>query len=145
MHLLSYTSVWTGSPDSIELELVKISSIAQKQNPLFNICGVLFYHGGRFLQLLEGPEEQVRQLMKNISIDPRHTDIRVIIDRKTAVRSFPSWNMDTFNLDTHQHLDLEILAECASLFNSTPEANAEHFVQALRIVLHCSQLHAISS
>lgn len=60
-------------------EVVKeIVAAARRHNPVHGITGALLFDGERFGQLIEGEEVPVRALLQNISVDPRHTDVRVL-------------------------------------------------------------------
>lgn len=57
------------------------------------VTGMLLYRGGRFVQILEGPEQAVRDLLETIEADDRHTGIRVLIDEFVEHRNFADWTM----------------------------------------------------
>ncbi|TDL45304.1 BLUF domain-containing protein [Microbacterium oleivorans] len=58
-----------------------------------DITGMLLYRNGRFIQILEGPEQAVRETMGKIERDPRHDHLRVLIDEFTEDRNFAEWTM----------------------------------------------------
>jgi hypothetical protein len=109
VHLLVYTSQYSGTPDTIDADLKDIVSKAQRNNPGSRITGVLFYHGGRFLQFIEGPEDSTRELLSRISRDTRHGEVEILFDEQISERGFEQWAMDTFNLTTQEVLGLELL------------------------------------
>lgn len=58
-----------------------------------DLSGLLLYRGGRFLQVLEGPEPAVRDAIDRIGHDPRHRDLRVLVSEPIEERRFPDWTM----------------------------------------------------
>ncbi|WP_065571422.1 BLUF domain-containing protein [Microbacterium oleivorans] len=58
-----------------------------------DITGMLLYRNGRFIQILEGPEQAVRETMGKIERDPRHDHLRVLIDEFIEERNFAEWTM----------------------------------------------------
>lgn len=59
MHLIIYISDYTGKDKDIGRDLIKIQKSSVKNNPDLGITGVLFYHNGNFLQVLEGMQENL--------------------------------------------------------------------------------------
>jgi hypothetical protein len=116
MHLIVYSSRHTGSQSEITEVLDDIVRAAKENNPGQQITGVLFYQKGQFVQLLEGEEPQLRELLAIIERDPRHTDIRILLDRKVSQRGFSDWNMDSFNLDEETSLELDMLGQVVEIF-----------------------------
>ena len=45
------------------------------------------------MQLLEGGKKEVDELFDAIRLDPRHTDIKVVLESDCQFRSMPSWVM----------------------------------------------------
>lgn len=63
------------------------------------ITGCLIYHNRMFIQVLEGKEENVLQLMENITRDDRNKDVQVIHKGKIKERGFLGWRMSFINTD----------------------------------------------
>lgn len=105
MYLIIYTSQFTGVTDDINSVLSDIVTVAKIKNPLDNITGVLFFHNGRFLQILEGEAVALEKLMQILARDPRHQQIQRIVDEPILERGFSAWNMDFFNLSDEDVLD----------------------------------------
>ncbi|TPW78534.1 BLUF domain-containing protein [Schumannella sp. 10F1B-5-1] len=57
------------------------------------ITGMLLYDRGRFIQILEGPMDAVRDLLDRIREDPRHSGMRVLMDEVIDRRQFAEWSM----------------------------------------------------
>ncbi len=74
-------------------ELADLLTKARVKNERLEITGLLVYHDGNFLQVVEGPEAKVRQLFHTIENDPRHAHIIKLIDRPVEERQFSDWAM----------------------------------------------------
>lgn len=93
-HRLIYYS--TANPDNPRplhelLEQVEVSGAQRKTT--MDVTGILFAHDGRFLSVLEGPKDNVRQVYGAISCDRRHASLSVISDQPAPARHFPDWNV----------------------------------------------------
>lgn len=86
------------SPD----DLRDIHAKARTNNAPLDVTGSLFYNGGWFLQVLEGPAATLDSLYKKIELDPRHKNSRVLYNEPASFRTFPRWNMNMTNLDDRQ-------------------------------------------
>ena len=72
-----------------------IVSTARSYNPSQGITGVLVFGSGIFFQWLEGPRDNVTQLMANIKADPRHQDVvHLSAVEEVRERMFPDWDME---------------------------------------------------
>ena len=93
-HRLIYYS--TANPDNPRplhelLEQVEVSGAQRKTT--MDVTGILFAHDGRFLSVLEGPKDNVRQVYGAISCDRRHASLSVISDQPAPARHFPDWSV----------------------------------------------------
>ncbi|WP_158094268.1 BLUF domain-containing protein [Erythrobacter donghaensis] len=70
-----------------------ILATSARNNPARGITGLLLFNGRNFLQLLEGDEGEVSELMQTISADPRHSGVSVIDRRSITARACPTWAM----------------------------------------------------
>ncbi len=99
MHMIAYISDVNVAGEALDRQVDDIVKVAKRENLARNISGVLFLVNGRFLQVIEGEEASLRQLMKNIAGDDRHKDIEILLDTPVEERGFGHWNMDVFRLD----------------------------------------------
>lgn len=76
-------------PDDL-FELVEKS---RRKNAEHDLTGMLLFHEGQFLQLLEGPEPAVRACFAVVERDPRHESIKVLLTGECEQRDFPEWTM----------------------------------------------------
>lgn len=118
LHLITYISDHIGPPDSAAQHCTDIVATSKAANPRHDITGVLFFTRGKFLQVIEGPEEELRQLMRNIEGDARHTNVQYLIDTPVARRGFSRWNMDFFRLEPEQKFDAETMKELTRSFEA---------------------------
>ena len=57
------------------------------------ISGLLIYHEGTFLQVIEGESEDVNEIFNKIRRDPRHKDVTLLMDEEIHEREFGKWGM----------------------------------------------------
>lgn len=106
-------------------EIVRISS---RNNAKRGVTGLLLFHEGRFLQILEGAEEVVDQLFEKIEEDERHTQIDVILTLQSRTRLFSQWSMGLKHLSVEDinQLDTEFTTSgIKSKFANTPHVFLE--------------------
>ena len=60
---------------------------------------MLLFREGQFLQLLEGPEREVKSVFELVKRDPRHRDVTVLLAEAVDERQFPDWTMGFERLD----------------------------------------------
>lgn len=76
-------------------ELTELLKQARAHNRQLHVTGLLLHSSdGRFLQVLEGEETDVRQLYyQRIQPDPRHYHCEVLGEGRISGRSFAKWDM----------------------------------------------------
>ncbi|AFL74487.1 EAL domain-containing protein [Thiocystis violascens] len=74
----------------------------RKQSNTYNrstgLTGCLLYQDGLFMQMLEGQREVVSALMDEVKADPRHRDVRIVIEGPARQRVFLDWGMAVHDL-----------------------------------------------
>ena len=80
-------SLW----DATTLEAILETS--RKLNTKKQITGMLIYCEGGIIQVLEGPEEALRNTFTRIEADKRHKNIIPLVDRVIPTRNFENWSM----------------------------------------------------
>jgi len=83
-------------------ELIAIHKTAKSNNELIDVTGSLFYNGGWFLQVLEGPIETINKLFHKIEKDSRHKNSRILYNEPAKFRTFTRWSMNMTNLEDRQ-------------------------------------------
>ena len=144
MHLIIYISDYTGNPKEIGRDIIKIHKSSVKNNPSLGITGVLFYHNGKFLQVLEGMQEHLEHLMTALENDPRHAGITRIVDTEVAKRGFPDWQMDVFNLDADAVLKRNDLIAYEEMFSRQCSMDAALFINMLNSLYGDAELYKIA-
>jgi hypothetical protein len=91
--MLSLVYSSTATVDFTDADLMALLVASRNNNDFDGITGVLAFRDGRFLQLLEGPMNAVRDRMRIIEHDPRHTQVTVLMEEVTQTRQFPDWTM----------------------------------------------------
>lgn len=74
-------------------DLIDILNISRINNERHQITGLLIYHEGSILQILEGTEDSLDIIFDKIQKDNRHKGIMKFGNFSIAERSFPSWSM----------------------------------------------------
>ena len=82
-----------------DMDLADLLTRAREKNEHNSVTGMLLYKDGRFIQLLEGHEEQVRESFERICKDERHTAVEMLWHRYVQYRDFPDWTMGFVNAD----------------------------------------------
>ena len=73
--------------------LDEILSSARENNGKNDITGMLLFHEGSFIQVLEGEKDKVLALYEKISADPRHENTNVVLRTEVEERAFSQWSM----------------------------------------------------
>jgi hypothetical protein len=88
---LIYSSAAVGALNEVELSRILLS--ARRMNPALGVTGMLLYHEGSFLQVLEGEEKNVETVFERIGRDPRHCRIMLLLRRSIDAQQFQEWSM----------------------------------------------------
>ena len=70
---------------------------ANLKNRRSDVTGILLFNGRHFFQLLEGPEEQVKEIYRCICNDPRHHNIVELMCDYAPARRFGKVGMELFD------------------------------------------------
>ena len=106
-----------------------IITTSKANNPKHGITGILLYHKGRFVQVIEGEEEDLRCLMQKIEKDDRHQNLQYLVDESISERGFDQWNMDFFNLSDKENLDYGQMMEISKLYKKQPLIRSDQLVK----------------
>ena len=74
-------------------EINDILTVAQRQNAVLGVTGLLTFNHGFFAQVLEGDPDTVEELFETIQMDPRHDDITILEVTEVEERAFSEWHM----------------------------------------------------
>jgi hypothetical protein len=91
LHQLIYRSRAT-SP-ATEEEISTILAQSEKNNGPLGISGCLIYYNERYIQFLEGKEDNLEKLYDRIKTDKRHYNVTTLGRFKAEERVFSNWKM----------------------------------------------------
>ena len=89
---LTYTSLARLDLDVRDLE--DIHRTAREMNAIEGITGVLIFNGTHFLQIIEGADQAIDELVERLRRDPRHSAVEIRDQSMIECRSFPDWSME---------------------------------------------------
>lgn len=102
---------------------------ANIKNRRSDVTGILLFNGHHFFQLLEGPEEQVKEIYRCICNAPRHHNIVELMCDYAPARRFGNVGMELFDLQKHERNDVlqAVLNKGTSKFQLTYDDRALQF------------------
>ena len=92
-----------------DAQLLSIQTSATRNNGRRDITGILLYGRRWFIQLLEGPLENLNDVMEMIRCDDRHHEIEFLSRGPSDERLFPTWSMGVVSLE-QKDLGIDIKA-----------------------------------
>jgi FAD-dependent sensor of blue light len=117
---------------NISIEQVRdILAVAQRHNAAVGLTGVLISGGGMFMQVLEGPEQEVLRVYVKIMEDKRHGNCRLIYISPVGERLFQKWSM---GLIESKPLEFQHVTRLTESRQATVESPA--FARVMREFLH---------
>lgn len=97
MRSLVYTS--TQTRPITDSELAQILAVGREKNTRLGVTGMLAHRDANCIGIIEGDDDIVRERFEQVRADPRHTNVRVLLDEPIMQRSFPDWSMAFQSLD----------------------------------------------
>lgn len=91
VHRLVYVSAAT--TEFSDAELRELLSVARSNNSARGVTGMLLYHQGSFIQVLEGAQPEVESIYAKIEQDPRHENSTILLKGDADERTFEGWAM----------------------------------------------------
>ena len=76
-----------------EWQVDAIVDVSRHRNRDLDVTGALMFTHSNFVQVLEGSQSALDELMSSIRRDRRHRDVRVLEVEAIAARRFASWSM----------------------------------------------------
>lgn len=93
LYNLVYCSRATAGVDDAAVE--RIIAASRRHNPARGITGLLVFGSGIFFQWLEGPRDNVMELMATLKTDLRHENVvSLSTTEEVRERLFPDWDME---------------------------------------------------
>jgi hypothetical protein len=74
-------------------ELQELARRAGEMNASKGITGALLFVDQSFIQIIEGEQQSIDELLSIIEGDSRHRDMKIILDRQARSRDFYDWSM----------------------------------------------------
>ncbi len=82
--------------------LAQILTVSRNNNTQNDITGILLYHEGSIIQVLEGDKQTVNALYNKILLDRRHKSVIKMTEGMAEERSFADWSMAFKPLTTEE-------------------------------------------
>ncbi len=80
-------------------DLRALLTVARRNNTALGVTGMLLHDAGSFLQVLEGPPDNVMSIFGRISKDARHGRVVTLLRTSVTQRTFPEWTMGFATVD----------------------------------------------
>ena len=119
MDLKSLTYTSRAKLDLSADDLHDIHRIARELNSIDGITGLLVFNGTHFLQIIEGAEAAIDDLVARLRRDPRHSGLEIRDEHKISHRSFPDWSMELVRVNASYFEARDTIAD--RLPDSVPE------------------------
>jgi hypothetical protein len=86
--IVSLTYMSTASTPFDSTQIAALLQQSRENNERRGLTGMLLFKNGRFMQVLEGAEKDVRERYAVIAADSRHTDLKTLVDESIDRRRF---------------------------------------------------------
>lgn len=93
MRQVVYRSITTSPSGHAADAIPGIVHDAVARNGIEGITGLLYCEEDSFLQVIEGHDDSIEELLGRLEADPRHRGLRILTDREIAWREFGGWTM----------------------------------------------------
>lgn len=143
VYLLAYTSIATQPFDEQQVE--ELANYSAAKNEMRRITGFLNYNPTKhqFLQVLEGGEDDVENLIEVISADSRHKLLNVLRVGNHPRRLFSGWAMRLIDEETSDKINLEdLLDACLRNMSDPPYDRVWLRESALRMIQQVALLRS---
>lgn len=127
---VTYTSLARLDLESTDLE--DIHRTAREQNAMDGITGLLVFNGTHFLQIIEGSEGAIDELLEKLRRDSRHSGFEVRDRRKVERRSFPDWSMELVRVNASYFEAKDTIADL--LPNTVPDAIQSRILRMTELI-----------
>ena len=92
--------------DLNDQELRSIAMFSALSNKTQNIAGLLLYHNGQIMQVLEGPKQAVLDLYTRIEKDKGHYAVECLTQGDCENPAFDSWSMGYRPVNSQGEMDI---------------------------------------
>ncbi len=102
-----------------------IAQAAAERNSSQDVTGLLLFNGKRFLQVLEGPRDNVEKIYDRIGRDGRHRALVMLRKQEVAEREFGEWGMA---YDDPVQPSASLRHKVAALLDQAGPSTRAHFI-----------------
>ena len=113
-------------------EVAHLLQRARERNEDYGVTGVLLYHGGNFMQYIEGPKDSLDVIYDIIKKDDKHTGIIVVSREVIERRQFDDWSMAFQSREFEGYVGSPGESMLGDMLLGLPDDNAT----SARVVLH---------
>ena len=92
-------------------DLEDIETSSREWNARNNVTGFMIFNGTHFLQIVEGTEEAIDDLVERVRKDPRHTGFEIRDRQKVERRSFPGWPLEVVRVNASYFEARDVIAD----------------------------------
>jgi len=125
-------------------DLEEILRTSRKNNARLGITGMLLYGNKTFVQILEGEEKAVSELVEKIKRDSRHADFQVLKKKTIDRREYADWSMEFKRVSGEDFQSVKGLENLVEMdFNTTFLGNHASIVESLMEHFRKEQLRKI--
>lgn len=120
------------SKETSESEVQRFIDKANRRNLESEVTGILLFDGAHFLQLLEGPEDEVESIYQTICDDKRHFTLIELLRDYSTERHFGKVGMELFDLRNYESSKVlaAVLERGTSRFNLTYDDRTLQFIKS---------------
>lgn len=113
--------------------LTKILHTSREWNFEHGITGILLYNKCDFMQVLEGPSQEVDLMFEKIKLYKRHKEVLQIVGKKVKNRSFGKWAMAfrTVNSNFFEQVHIEAYNDLSNSRLLPDKPNADDSILTL--------------
>lgn len=91
---LQYVSYMSSQASVLhEKDIENLLFQVREKNKRLAITGLLLLIQGKFIQYIEGPENEIDKVYQKIKTDPRHNDLLLLDKGELEERQFTDWSM----------------------------------------------------
>jgi hypothetical protein len=110
-----------------DAELHDIASKARMKNEREGITGALLFVENSFVQVIEGKDASIENLLAALRADNRHRDITILMDRQVRSRDFQNWSMGIITISEEKKADVVREIHSAGRNALTEDSESEFF------------------
>lgn len=130
IHRVIYRSEATEALNDAELR--SLAMFSALKNKAANISGLLLHHDGQILQVLEGQPSAVKDLYARIKSDPRHINVRTLVDASCGAPIFEAWSMGYRPVNSPGEIDIFFALTREALNDVTSGKTPSNVVENIR-------------